>query len=86
MAKPRSPSATSAVAVSREDFGEIETLMRELGAKSKAQVVRLALQALRAQLARERLGVEIRSSVLRCAVADREENEQLTAGAAARDE
>ena len=72
-----------AIAVSKEDEGQIGALKRELGAKSKAQVVRVALRVLREQLDRERLREEIRSSVGRCAAADRRENRLLAPGGVA---
>ena len=52
--------------------------------KSKASVVRAALQILREQLDRERLHYEIRESVRKCARADRKENLYLAAGGIAR--
>ena len=73
-----------AIAVSKQDEGQIDELMRELGAKSKAQVVRAALQTLRERLNQERLRSEIRESVKRCAEADRKENRLLAPGGIAR--
>ena len=75
-----------AIAVSKEDEGEIGRLMRDLGAKSKAQVVRAALRTLREKLEQEKLRSEIRESVQRCAEADRRENRLLTPGGVARQE
>lgn len=69
-----------AIAVSREDEGQIGELMRELGVKSKAQVVRAALRTLRERLDQEKLRSQIRESVRRCAEADRRENRLLAPG------
>lgn len=66
-----------AVAISVEDEDQISLLMTELGAKSKAQVVREALRALRAQVEREKLRTQIVESVSRCGKADRRENRLL---------
>ena len=63
-----------AIAVSKEDEEQIGELMREMNVKSKARVVREALQTLRKQLNRERLQSEIRESVRKCARADRKAN------------
>ena len=73
-----------AIAVSRKDDVQIVELMRELGVKSKASVVRAALQTLREQLERERLRSEIEESVRKCAQADQAENRALAAGAVSR--
>ena len=73
-----------AIAVSRADEVQIVELMRELGVKSKASVVRAALQTLREQLERGRLRSEIQESVRKCAQADRAENRALAAGAVSR--
>ena len=73
-----------AIAVSRADEAQIVELMRELGVKSKASVVRAALQTLREQLERGRLRSEIQESVRKCAQADRAENRSLAAGAVSR--
>ena len=75
-----------AIAVSREDEAQIDQLMKEMKVKSKASVVRAALQVLREQLSRERLHSEIRESVRKCAHADRKENLHLAAGGIARNE
>ena len=69
-----------AIAVSKEDEGRSGELMRELGVKSKAQVVRAALRTLRERLDQERLRAQIRESVQRCAEADRRENRLLAPG------
>ena len=73
-----------AIAVSREDEVQIVELMRELGVKSKARVVRAALQTLRRQLDREKLRSEIQESVRKCARADRAENRVLAGSAVSR--
>jgi Arc/MetJ-type ribon-helix-helix transcriptional regulator len=75
-----------AIAVSKEEEGQIGELMRELGVKSKSQVVRVALRTLREQLDQEKLRAQIRESVQRCAEADRRENRLLAPGAASRHE
>ena len=73
-----------AIAVSKEDEGQIGELMRELGVKSKAQVVRAALQTLRERLEQGKLRSQIRESVQRCARADRRENRLLASGGVTR--
>ena len=73
-----------AIAVSREDEAQIVELMRELGVKSKARVVRAALQTLRQKLERERLRSEIEESVRKCARADHAEHRALAGGAVSR--
>jgi Arc/MetJ-type ribon-helix-helix transcriptional regulator len=75
-----------AIAVSKEDEGQIRELMRELGVKSKAQVVRTALRALKERIDQERLRSEIRESVKRCAEADRRENRLLASGGVTRND
>jgi Arc/MetJ-type ribon-helix-helix transcriptional regulator len=78
--------AMGAIAVSKEDEGQIGELMRELGVKSKSHVVRVALRTLRERLDQEKLRTQIRESVQRCAEADRRENRLLAPGAVPRDE
>ena len=73
-----------AIAVSKDDEGEIGELMRELGVKSKAQVVRAALRTLKERLEQEKLRSQIRDSVQRCAEADRKENRLLAPGGVTR--
>jgi Arc/MetJ-type ribon-helix-helix transcriptional regulator len=75
-----------AIAVSKEDEGQISELMHELGLKSKAQVVRTALRALKERIDQERLRSEIRESVKRCAEADRRENRLLASGGVTRND
>jgi predicted DNA-binding protein len=75
-----------AIAVSKEDEGRINELMRELGVKSKAQVVREALRTLRDRIEQDKLRVQIRQSVQRCAEADRRENRFLASGGVVHDE
>jgi len=75
-----------AIAVSKEDERQIGELMRDLGVKSKSQVVRAALRALRERLDQEKLRTQIRESVQRCAKADRRENRLLASAAVPRDE
>lgn len=69
-----------AIAISREDEEQIQALMPELKVKSKAQVVREALRALREKLEQEKLRIQIQESVRRCAQADRRENRLLFPG------
>jgi len=69
-----------AIAVSKEDERQIGELMREMGVKSKSQVVRVALRTLRERLDQEKLRAQIRQSVQRCAQADRRENRLLAPG------
>jgi len=78
--------AMGAIAVSKEDEGQIGELMRDLGVKSKSQVVRAALRTLGERLDQEKLRTQIRESVQRCARADRRENRLLAPGAVPRDE
>ncbi len=73
-----------AIAVSKEDEGQISELMRELGVKSKAQVVRAALRTLKERIDLEKLRSEIRESVKRCAESDRKENRLLASGGVTR--
>jgi Arc/MetJ family transcription regulator len=73
-----------AIAVSEADEGQITELMRELGVKSKAQVVRAALRTLKERIDQEKLRSEIRESVKRCADADQRENRLLAPGGVAR--
>jgi len=73
-----------AIAVSREDEGQINELRRELGVKSKAQVVRAALRTLRERIEQEKLRAEVRESVQRCGKADKREHQLLAPGAVAR--
>jgi hypothetical protein len=73
-----------AIAVSKEDEGQIGELMRELGVKSKAQVVRAALRTLKERLEQEKLRSQIRESVQRCAEGDRRENRFLAPGGVTR--
>jgi hypothetical protein len=75
--------AMGAIAISRVDEEQIGALMRELGAKSKAQVVREAVRVLREKVEQEKLRSQVRESVTRCARADRRENRLLFPGGVA---
>lgn len=73
-----------AVALSRRDEELLNSLKEELGAPSKSEVLRRALEGLRRSLERERLAGEIARSVKRCAVADLRENAEIGPSAYAR--
>ena len=68
------------IAVSKEDEGLIRKLMRELGMKSKSQVVRAAIRTLREQVDQEHRRAQIRQSVQRCAKANQKEDHLLAPG------
>ena len=73
-----------AIAVSLDDEKRIHRLQQELGMPSKSAVVRAALGSLESQAEQERLRREIRTSVSRCAKADRLENSLLSPAGMAR--
>ena len=73
-----------AIAVSKKEEEQIEKLRKELGITSKSGLIRAALRTLEKQSQEERLRREIRDSVGRCAVADREENRELVMAGVAR--
>jgi hypothetical protein len=75
-----------AIAVSADDERRIVRLGKRLGVRSKAGVVRLAVDELERRVEREQLGDAIRSYVQKFGRLDREENRQLSAGGVARDE
>jgi hypothetical protein len=75
-----------AIAVSADDERRIVRLGKRLGVRSKAGVVRLAVDELERRVEREQLGDAIRSYVQKYGRLDREENRQLSAGGVARDE
>lgn len=66
-----------AIAVSKEEEQRIERLRKELRIATKSGLIRAALTALEKKTEEERLRSEIQESVRRCAVADREENQEL---------
>lgn len=70
-----------AVALSRIDEEVLETLRKTLDLPSKAQVIHRALEDLQRAVARERLALDIRSSVQKCGKEDLEENRFLAAAA-----
>jgi len=67
-----------AIAVSKKEEQQIETLRRELGIPTKSGLIRAALKSLEKKTEEERLHREIQESVRRCAARDREENQQLS--------
>ena len=70
-----------AIAVSKNDIQRIERLRKELRIPSKSEVIRVALQTLEDETAKERLRKAIQRSVQRCAKADKVENHTLVLGA-----
>jgi hypothetical protein len=75
-----------AVAVSADDERRIVRLGKRLGVRSKAGVVRLAVDELERRVEREELGDAIRGYVRKYGRLDRQENRDLGAGGVARDE
>ena len=73
-----------AIAVSTEDERRIVRLGRRLGVRSKAGVVRLAVEELERRVEREQLGAAIRQYVKRYGRLDRRENATLSAAGVAR--
>ncbi|UVT14769.1 MAG: hypothetical protein H8K04_13075 [Nitrospira sp.] len=73
-----------AIAVSKKEEQQIERLRKELRIPTKAGVLRMALKTLEYQTAEERLRLEIRESVRRCAAADKRELQELAQGAISR--
>lgn len=73
-----------AIAVSKKEEEQIERLRKEMRIPTKSEVIRTALRALEKQNQEQKLRREIRESVSRCAIADREENEELVAAGVAR--
>ena len=73
-----------AIAVSKKEEEQIERLRKEMRIPTKSEVIRTALRALEKQNQEQKLRCEIRESVSRCAIADREENEELVAAGVAR--
>jgi Arc/MetJ-type ribon-helix-helix transcriptional regulator len=73
-----------AIAVSKKEEEQIERLRKEMRISTKSEVIRTALRALEKQNQEQKLRREIRESVSRCAVADREENEKIFPAGVAR--
>lgn len=76
----------SAIAVSAEDERRIVRLGKRLGVRSKAGVVRLAVDELERRVERSQLGAAIQDYVDKYGQLDRAENLQLSTGGVARDE
>lgn len=75
-----------AIAVSTEDERRILRLAQRLGVRSKAGVVRLAVDELERRVEREQLGTAIRQYVKKYGKLDRHENATLSAAGVARDD
>jgi hypothetical protein len=75
-----------AIAVSAEDERRIVRLGKRLGVRSKAGVVRLAVDELERRVERKELGTAIREYVRKYGHLDRRENTALAASGVARDE
>jgi len=75
-----------AIAVSAEDERRIVRLGRRLGVRSKAGVVRLAVDELERRVERQELGAAIRAYVRKYGRLDRKENAALSASGVARDD
>ena len=75
-----------AIAISAEDERRIVRLGKCLGVRSKAGVVRMAVDELERRVEREQLGTAIRAYVRKHGVLDRKENAALSAAGGARDE
>jgi Arc/MetJ-type ribon-helix-helix transcriptional regulator len=73
-----------AIAVSKKEEQQIERLRKELRIPTKSGVIRAALKTLEQQTAEERLRLEVRESVRRCAAADKQENLELSRAAVSR--
>lgn len=73
-----------AIAVSSEDERRIVRLAKRLGVRTKAGVVRLAVQELERRVAREQLGTAIREYVRKYGHLDHRENAAIGAGGVAR--
>lgn len=76
----------AAIAVSASDEKRITRLAKRLGLRSKAGVVRLAVEELERRVSRESLGSEIREYVRKHGNRDRQENASLNAAGVARDD
>lgn len=75
-----------AIAVSAADERRIERLAKRLGLRSKAGVVRLAVDELERRVARDQLGASIREYVRKYGRLDRRENASLGVAGVARDD
>lgn len=75
-----------AVAVSEADAKRITRLGKKLGVRSKAGLVRIALEELERRVARGEIGASIREYVRKHAELDRRENAFLSAAGSGRDE
>ena len=75
-----------AIAVSPADERRIVRLGRKLGVRSKAGVVRLAVEELERRVERGRVGTAIRDYVEKHGYLDRRENALLSAGGIGRDD
>jgi hypothetical protein len=76
----------AAIAVSASDEKRIARLAKRLGLRSKAGVVRLAVEELERRVSRESLGSEIRDYVRKHGNRDRQENASLSAAGVARND
>ena len=75
-----------AIAVSATDERRIVRLAKRLGLRSKAGVVRLAVDELERRVARDQLGAAIREYVRKYGRLDRRENTLLGTAGVAREE
>ena len=66
-----------AIAVSKKEEQQIESLRKKLGIPTKSGLIRAALEVLEKRTEEQRLRREILESVRRCAEADKEENQAL---------
>lgn len=75
-----------AIAVSATDERRIVRLAKRLGLRTKAGVVRLAVDELERRVARDQLGAAIREYVRKYGRLDRQENASLGRAGVARDD
>ncbi len=75
-----------AIAVSATDERRIVRLAKRLGLRSKAGVVRLAVDELERRVARDQMGTAIREYVRKYGHLDRRENASLGPAGVARDD
>ena len=75
-----------AIAISAKDEQKIVRLGKRLGVRSKAGVVRLAVDELERRVERQELGAAIRDYVRKYGRLDRRENAALSTGGVARGE
>ena len=76
----------AAIAVSDADERRIVRLGKKLGVRSKAGLVRLALEELERRVERHEIGAAIREYVQRHGELDRRENATLTVAGVGRDD